>query len=39
MVENSGEWGLKVDKGVLILGWFVVLAVPVQELFVLPWLL
>ncbi len=39
-VETKGEWGLKGYnwKG-SFLGWFVALAVPVHEIFVLPWLL
>jgi hypothetical protein len=35
--EVNGEWGFKEFKS--FLGWFVGLVVPVQEMFVLPWLL
>jgi hypothetical protein len=39
-VETGGEWGLKEYKSKgTYLGWFVGLFVPVQDIFVLPWLL
>ncbi len=39
-IENWGEWGLKEYewKG-SFLGWFVGLVGPIQQIFVLPWLL